>query len=186
MISLDTTRADHLGFYGNRVVQTPQLDALAAESVVLDDFMTVVPTTLASHASLFTGKYPHHHGVPRNGFVVPEENVMLTELLAERGFTTAGFIGAFPLAERFRFAQGFEHWDEQFSAARGRRAEGVTDARTAWLDEKASRAPVSVRSYFDPTCRTTAPGRSTRGTTSRPQRASEMARSAEAKPLPRA
>jgi hypothetical protein len=70
LISLDTTRADQLGLYGNPTVKTPHLDRLAAESVVLDDFMTVVPTTLPSHVSLFTGKYPHNHGTPRNGFLV--------------------------------------------------------------------------------------------------------------------
>ena len=48
VISLDTTRADHFGFYGNESVATPNLDRLAAESIVFDDFMTVAPTTLAS------------------------------------------------------------------------------------------------------------------------------------------
>jgi arylsulfatase A-like enzyme len=141
LVSLDTTRADHLGFYGNPAARTPNLDALAAEAIVFDDLLTVVPTTLASHTSLFTGNYPHAHGVPRNGFVVDERNVMLAELLAERGFTTAGFIGAFPLAARFGFSQGFDHWDEQFSVERGgdyleaeRRAEAVTDAALGWLD----------------------------------------------------
>ena len=57
-ISLDTTRADHFGFMGNDTVRTPRLDALAAESVVLEDHMSVAPTTLASHTSMMTGKYP--------------------------------------------------------------------------------------------------------------------------------
>jgi arylsulfatase A-like enzyme len=66
-ISMDTARADHFGFMGNSAVRTPNLDAIAMESIVFTDYMTVVPTTLASHVSLFTGKYPHHHGTPRNG-----------------------------------------------------------------------------------------------------------------------
>ena len=77
VLSLDTTRADHFGFYGNTDVKTPRLDSLAGESIVFDDFMTVVPTTLASHASLFSGKYPHTHGTPRNGFTVNDENVIV-------------------------------------------------------------------------------------------------------------
>ena len=89
-ISLDTTRADHMGFYGNRDIKTPHLDRLAAESIVFDDFMSVVPSTLASHTSLFTGKYPQSHGTPRNGFVINERNEMLPEVLHEDGFATAG------------------------------------------------------------------------------------------------
>jgi arylsulfatase A-like enzyme len=60
-VSLDTARADHFGFLGNGRIRTPRLDALARESIVFDDYMTVAPTTLASHTSLFTGMYPHHH-----------------------------------------------------------------------------------------------------------------------------
>ncbi len=58
VISLDTTRADHFGCYGNTWIRTPRIDALAAESILLTDYMTVIPTTLASHTTLFTGKYP--------------------------------------------------------------------------------------------------------------------------------
>src|SRR4030095_4642254 len=88
VITLDTTRPDHLGFYGNSTVRTPSLDRLAGESIVLDDLTAVGPTTLSAHTAIFTGNYPHRHGVPRNGFVVPEENLTLAEILKERGFTT--------------------------------------------------------------------------------------------------
>jgi arylsulfatase A-like enzyme len=142
MVSLDTTRADQLGFYGNPLVETPRLDALASESIVLDDFMSVVPTTLASHVSLFTGRYPHFHGVPRNGFMVDDENLMLAEVLRREGFVSAGFIGSFALDSRFNFAQGFEHYDERFDrhadlkgrTQNERAAESVTAAVLDWLD----------------------------------------------------
>lgn len=141
LVSLDTARADHFGFLGS-AVRTPRLDALAAESVVLTDYVTVSPTTLASHTSLFTGNYPHHHGVPRNGFVVDAANVMLPERLREAGFRTDGFAASFALASRFGFAQGFDHYDEHFEIALGeggadqnqRPAASVTDAVIARLD----------------------------------------------------
>ncbi|MDX1778664.1 MAG: sulfatase-like hydrolase/transferase, partial [Thermodesulfobacteriota bacterium] len=69
-ISLDTTRPDHLGCYGNPWIRTPNLDQLADESLLFSNYMTVVPTTLPSHTSLFTGTFPHRHGTPQNGFVV--------------------------------------------------------------------------------------------------------------------
>jgi arylsulfatase A-like enzyme len=143
LISLDTTRADQLGLYGNPTVKTPNLDRLATESIVFDDLMSVVPTTLASHVSLLTGKYPSSHGTPRNGFMVNEQNEMLAEILGRRGFTTAGFAGSFALESRFNFAQGFEHYDESFeqlvapggSLQNERSAESVTRAVTDWLDD---------------------------------------------------
>jgi len=126
LISLDTTRADSFGCYGNRWMRTPRIDALAGESLLFSDFVTVVPTTLASHTTLFTGNYPHTHGVPRNGFMVNSDNVMLTEVLKETGFHTAGFIGSFALDSRFAFAQGFDHYDETFDFVAGMGAASVT------------------------------------------------------------
>ncbi|KAA0222119.1 MAG: hypothetical protein EDS66_07420 [Planctomycetota bacterium] len=142
LISMDTTRADHFGCYGNAVVRTPAVDAVAAESVIFDDHMTVVPTTLPSHLTLMTGLYPHHHGVPSNGFVAHADNVTLAELLKSRGFQTAGFLGSFALDQRFGFAQGFDHFDQEFDILFGtnkaeqdeRNAKSVTDAVIAYLD----------------------------------------------------
>jgi arylsulfatase A-like enzyme len=158
-VSLDTARADHFGFLGNRRIRTPRLDALAGESIVFEDYMTVAPTTLASHTSLFTGLYPHHHGTPRNGFRVNGSNDMLAERLARAGFTAAGFAGSFALSDRFDFAQGFAHWDERFDVhadgdavdTNQRSATAVTDAVIGWLDA----APLPERlflfaHYFDP------------------------------------
>ena len=159
LISLDTTRADHFGFYGSPTVQTPNLDKLASESIVLDDFMTVAPTTLAAHTSLFTGKYPQSHGVPRNGFLVNDENVLLAELLQQAGFATAGFIGAFPLSGQFGIAQGFDHWDEEFERFEGvdpvlvneRTADRVTDAVISYFDGvDLDRRQFLFVHYFDP------------------------------------
>ena len=135
LISLDTTRADHLGCYGGSV-PTPTIDGLAAGGLVCRAAYAPAPTTLASHTSMMTGLPPHRHGVPRNGFVVAGENVTLAELLRDAGFHTAGFLGSFALESRFRLDQGFEHWDEDFSIEvdgavwdqNQRRAGEVTDA----------------------------------------------------------
>ena len=142
VISLDTTRADHFGFMGNTEIDTPRMDALAEESIVLTDFMTTAPTTLASHTSLFTGTYPHRHGTPRNGFMVNPDNEMLPEILKAEGFRTAGFAGSFALDSRFDFAQGFDHYNEDFDILSDqvgidqnqRSATHVTDAALAYLD----------------------------------------------------
>ena len=89
LISLDTTRADHLGCYGSPLVKTPAIDRLAHESVLFRHAMSAAPTTLASHTSIMTGLYPHTHGVPRNGFTLSAENETLAMVLARSGFHTA-------------------------------------------------------------------------------------------------
>ena len=141
LISLDTLRADHLACYGHEFVQSPALDELAREGVVFDYCISSAPTTLASHTSLFTGKYPHTHGVPRNGFEVPDANVMLPEVLREHGFRTAGFAGAAPLDTDVNFHQGFDEYDADFTITEGvregifqRPANEVTDTALDWLD----------------------------------------------------
>ncbi len=159
LISIDTARADHFGFMGGEDAYTPRLDGFAAQSVVFTDYMTVVPTTLASHVTLMTGKHPLHHGTPRNGFMVNRENEMLAEVLKEAGFRTAGFAGSFALDERFDFAQGFDHYDQNFGVLVGeggadqnqRTAEDVTSAVIDYVDEEGvpDRLFLFVH-YFDP------------------------------------
>jgi len=159
IVSLDTTRTDFIGCYGNHWIRTPRLDGLAAESVRLASHRTVVPVTLPSHLSLFTGTYPHTHGVTGNGYMVDPGNLMLTEILRAEGFHTAGFLGSFALDSRFRFAQGFDHFDEDFDIAVGtlgadqeqRDAATVTDAVLDYLDGRKNdeRLFLFVH-YFDP------------------------------------
>jgi arylsulfatase A-like enzyme len=158
-ISLDTTRPDHLGCYGNPWIRTPNLDQLADESLLFSNYMTVVPTTLPSHTSLFTGTFPHRHGTPQNGFVVNSDNLMLTERLKSTGYHTAGFIGSFALDSRFHFSQGFDYYDETYEKFVGterrtqneRSAQAVTDATIRYLEKKdvPSKLFLFVH-YFDP------------------------------------
>ena len=137
LISLDTFRADHLRFD-----LTPRLASLAEESVRFDDFATAAPSTLASHTSLFTGLYPHRHGVASNGWIVPGSLDTLAEVLRRAGFHTAGVVGSFALLDRFDIDQGFDHWNQDFDQTVGvdevdqsqRRADRVVDAALAHLD----------------------------------------------------
>lgn len=159
IVSLDTVRADHLGAYGHPRAVTPQLDAFAADSVRFAQATTAAPSTLASHTTLFTGLWPHTHGVPRNDHLVPDEAVLLQERLGAEGFQTAAFIGAIPIASHSRFTAGFEHVDERFTLDRRRDGvaqsmrpgDEVTDAVLAWLgaERDAERPLFLFVHYFD-------------------------------------
>ncbi len=115
LITLDTTRADHLGVYGNAEVKTPALDALAAEGTIFTRCMAAAATTLASHTSLLTGTYPLSHGVRRNGYFVGEDNLLLAEVLRDAGFYCAAFLGSSALTSKSDLNQGFDVYDDQFS-----------------------------------------------------------------------
>src|SRR5690606_28338204 len=67
LITRDTTRADHVGCYGATRAETPTLDALAHDGVLVERAFVTVPLTLPSHASMLTGLYPPEHGIRQNG-----------------------------------------------------------------------------------------------------------------------
>lgn len=73
LISVDTLRADRLGCYGYRGIDTPNIDGLAAGGVLFESAMAPSPLTGPSHASMLTGLIPPHHGVHVNtAHVLPD------------------------------------------------------------------------------------------------------------------
>ena len=71
LVTLDTTRADRIGAYGFRGIETPWLDRLAHEGVLFDQTASAAPLTMPAHSSLFTGRLPGQHGVRENGMMLP-------------------------------------------------------------------------------------------------------------------
>ena len=65
-ITLDTTRADHLGCYGYDKIETPNIDRLAETGILFKNAICQAPLTLPSHSSIFTGTYPFYHGLRDN------------------------------------------------------------------------------------------------------------------------
>ncbi|HKQ62698.1 MAG TPA: sulfatase-like hydrolase/transferase [Candidatus Polarisedimenticolaceae bacterium] len=119
LVTLDTTRADHLGCYGDRDARTPHLDALAAESVVFEQAVAPAPTTLPSHATMFTGLYPQDHGLRYNVFyALPAGMRTIAETLKAAGYATAGFPAATILSRRHGLNRGFDAYVEPERGAR--------------------------------------------------------------------
>ena len=160
LVSLDTTRADHLGpFAPAALARTPALDALARESIVFEAAQSAATTTLCAHTTLMTGTWPHRHGVARNGFTLNPGNLTLAEVLAAAGMDTRAFLGSFALEARFGFDQGFEVFDEAFEVFVGsggadqnqRGGPAVTAAALRSLSEAPPTAPLFLFAhYFDP------------------------------------
>ena len=119
VVTLDTTRADRLGCYGFKGIETPNLDALAKDGVVFENETATVPLTLPSHTSIFTGLVPPHHGVRDNGgFVLAPEKTTLAERLKAAGYVTGAFVAAWVLEGRWGLSQGFDHYGDQFELSK--------------------------------------------------------------------
>jgi arylsulfatase len=170
LITLDTTRADHLGAYGYDLKTSPRLDRLASHSVVFDRVTAPGTWTLTSHASLMTGKLPTAHGAnfDAKGWMVlssaidgPYDNyrvrplgndqLTLAELLREAGYLTGAVVAGPWLKRQFGLAQGFVFYDDEgISSLNGRRAADVTDRALAWLDRGGKGPRFLFLNYFDP------------------------------------
>lgn len=133
LISLDTTRADHLGCYGHPKVKTPNLDRLAAEGVRFIECVSSAPITLPSHASLLTGVYPFVHGARDNSvFRLPDAQETLAEAMKQAGYTTVAEVAAEVLDRQFGLAQGFDvYTDTRGPTAGGHERPGSVIAERA-------------------------------------------------------
>lgn len=161
LITLDTTRPDRLGCYGYEPARTPAIDSLVDNGVRFDDAVTCVPITLPSHCAIMTGKYPPTLGVRANGIhQLAAEHETLAELMRDKGYRTAAFIGAFVLDKRFGLDQGFETYDFELGAfdhrrrlalENERRAAEVTQSAVKWINQHDADQPFFIWThYFDP------------------------------------
>jgi arylsulfatase A-like enzyme/Flp pilus assembly protein TadD len=157
LISIDTCRADHLSCYGYPRKTTPNIDAIAAQSVLFENVISPVPLTLPAHASIFTGTIPPYHGVHNNDYYqLGQSNVTLAEILKDNGFTTASFISAFVMDSRFGLDQGFHTYNDQLEQqdaprkANERRAEETNRLAFEWLQEHRGEKFFLFLHYFDP------------------------------------
>ena len=160
VISVDTLRADRLPAYGYRGVKTPQIDALARQSVLFERAYSHCPLTLPSHASILTGLLPPEHGVRTNkGYALDAQAVTLAERLAGAGYRAAGFVSSMVLRRGTGIEQGFDHYQEPApqpgldprQAFAQQRGEHTLAAARAWLSGRAPDEKLFVFFHvFDP------------------------------------
>jgi choline-sulfatase len=146
LITLDTTRADRMGFLGSKLGLTPNLDGLALRSVVFTRAYSQVPVTTASHATILTGTYPQFHQVNDFGVPLAEDLPYAPYIFRGNGYYTAAFVASLVLDPEARSAPGFERGFDTYDAGFHRRRTGedryqsierrggeVIDRAIAWL-----------------------------------------------------
>jgi arylsulfatase A-like enzyme/tetratricopeptide (TPR) repeat protein len=161
LITIDTTRADHLSCYAPGHARTPNLDALAARGVRFAHATAQVPLTLPSHACIMTGAYPTVHGLrDMGGFVLDTSHATIASLTQAAGFQTAAFVGSRAVAHRFGLAHGFDTYDDDMGPQTEegklpgvfaeRRAGVVTDRALEWLKRSGQKRFFLWAHYYDP------------------------------------
>lgn len=155
IITIDTLRADHLEVYGYPRTTSPRLAELAENSVVFERAYAPIATTLPSHTSMFTGVYPHEHGVLANisggrTYQRREDLITLAQLFQRAGYRTEAVVAALPLDPQFGLNAGFDGYAAPDTKQRPAKAN--TDEALSALDRLvASGKPGFLWiHYFDP------------------------------------
>ena len=158
LITMDTTRADRLGCYGNKQAITPEIDALAASGVRFDQAFSQVPLTLPSHCSLMTGLYPSTNGIEVNSAKSLGTGVAtMAETFKSHGYRTGAFIASWILDSMFGLNRGFDHYDDKMVFGdkvnveqSERRGDKVVDAALGWLRGQSDSPFFAWVHFYDP------------------------------------
>ena len=161
LITLDTVRADRMGFLGSTRGLTPALDAFAKQAVVYTRAYAQAPITTVSHATILSGTYPPFHGVRDFGVPLPDTVPYLPDIAHRAGYRSAAFVGSLILDPRAGTAPGFERgfdvYDAGFRLRRPgedryktveRRGDEVVARAVRWLSAPSTAAPSTQHPFF--------------------------------------
>lgn len=160
-ITLDTTRADHLGCYGDKKIKTPFIDGIAGRGTMFRNTITQVPLTFPSHTVMMTSTYPQFSNMWDNGGYRLDKNaVTLAQVLKDNGYSTAAFISSVVLDSKYGLNKGFDTYDSNIANKQGdrlikfmddeRKANEVTPLAQKWLTDNKDKKFFMWVHYYDP------------------------------------
>ncbi|MEZ5863097.1 MAG: sulfatase-like hydrolase/transferase [Geminicoccaceae bacterium] len=175
LVLTDQQRRDTLATYGNRFTETPAADAMAAAGMTFENAYTPWPVCTPARGTMWTGVYPHAHGLIENLYGVDDAfathcttHETVWAQLQRAGYLTAHF-GKWHLGEKQ--PPFFDVWEESFNSRRGHWLDGKldgeyrpdrqTDAATAFIagQRHADRPFAMVLSFYPPHDPYSAPAR---------------------------
>jgi MFS family permease/tetratricopeptide (TPR) repeat protein len=150
LISIDTLRSDR--------ANTPNIRALAGDGITFERAFSHVPLTLPSHASIFTGLLPAHHGVRDNaGYVLDGKTPTIASMLRSNGYATGGAVSAYVLRASTNIGSGFETWDDDVPFVEGapmgnlaRPGDRTVGVMRQWIASRASQPFFAFVHLFEP------------------------------------
>jgi choline-sulfatase len=116
LITLDSTRADRMGFLGAHSGLTPNLDGTARQGMIFAQAYAQAPATVASDATILTGTYPQTHRASEFAGPLPTTLPYLPDLLHASGYRTAAFVGSILLDPRNGPFQGYDRGFDVYDA----------------------------------------------------------------------
>ena len=150
LITVDTLRADRLGYAGHGPAETPHIDRLAREGTVFRQATTPFPRTTPALASLLSGLWPQNHGSREVGQKMAKDSPFLTLLLDDLGYHTVGLTANGAAGAVQGFARGFDAFATDKDLP-NRRATAVTDHILERLAEVPEDEPLFLWvHYVDP------------------------------------
>ncbi len=148
LITVDTLRADHLGYLGYERPTSPAIDALAERGLRFSHAYAQAPQTKGSMPSVFSGRYfSEVHRSPDLWPRIHSENLLLGEYFKRADYETAGIPSHRFFLPGYGLSQGFQHWDISVVERYGIKIphvsadEEVIDRALHWLQERRSDLP---------------------------------------------
>lgn len=156
LITLDTTRADHIGCYIGKEGFTPNIDEIAKKGIIFEEARCAVPLTLPSHADILTGKLPSSLNLRVNGLELNPKHTLVQEIFKRNGYKTVAVVSSIILEKTRGLSRGFDVYSDRMTkipkgggAPEERRAEEVTTAVLQEMEKINSPYFLWVH-YYDP------------------------------------
>ncbi len=165
LITIDTTRADHLGAYGYKRPTSPAIDALAAQGTVFDAGWAHAPSTRYSMPAILTGRLPldvfYDTSIEGWPGLLPKATT-IAEALVPLGFITGAITNYWYFDRIRKMDQGFSEYDNENARlhnavagagpeqTKGSSAKEQTDKAVAFVDRHAGQRWFLWVHYYDP------------------------------------
>ena len=107
-IFTDQQRADTMACYGNDLIRTPNLNALASRSFVFENGYVSSPICTPSRSTIMTGLWPHVSGCLKNNIRLEDSVSTIADLLPQ-DYRTA-YYGKWHLGNEVILQHGFDEW----------------------------------------------------------------------------
>jgi len=105
----DEQRADTMAVYGNTKIHAPNLNKLAAQSVVFERAYVTQPVCTPNRAAVMTGLWPHMSGCLKNNIPLSADTPCLPEIINDPDYRTA-YMGKWHLGDEIFAQHGFDEW----------------------------------------------------------------------------
>ena len=107
-IFTDQQRADTMACYGNTIINTPNLNALAGKSYVFDNCYVSSPICTPSRGTIMTGLWPHTHGAMKNNIKLDDSVQTIADMLPDDYLKA--YYGKWHLGNEVIRQHGFDEW----------------------------------------------------------------------------